>query len=490
VSESTQSSAFLSAHEWAAHWSQRWFLRPDGTDRMQFGGIDAGWATHVEAYLILFGFAWDTLGPGQRRQLSLSRFLKQRGLDRAARSLALRTRRGVDGSEAELAAIIEVPTPSMLEPAALVARAAGTASVAITDLRAGRRLESFGLNGRPLLVRWSEERRLTRAARRAMAAAWQDLESRPPEMLLQGADAASEALRRLRPLAMNSMPYLASETAALEAYLDETDPASVAIASDQHRIGRLTVTACRRRGTPTVVLQHGMPQARIGYLPVVADAVAAWSPGSARWFIDGGTDPSVVHVTGNPRFDGFAKGPSAVSAPHILLALSPTAPRTNEALVRDALSAQAATPNGRLIIKLHPGQGDWSFVRTVVRQHASQDRVEIRRFEPLGPMLAWASVVVVYRSSVALDALAAWRPVVVHSPVQESTTADHELSQLSLPISDTADALATVIGGLLAPGGAAAYFANRADALRHAVGPTSGSAERIVDLMRRLGGRD
>jgi hypothetical protein len=284
------------------------------------------------------------------------------------------------------------------------------------------------------------------------------------------------------------MPFLAPEASAIESFLGAVSPHAIAIASDQHRIGRLTVDRARERGIATVVLQHGMPQARIGYLPVVADAVAAWSEMSRNWFVDAGTAEGSVVITGNPRTDGLAQlGPQVDRRQRVLLVLSPNDAETNKSLVRTALDAMTSLPAARLTIKLHPGQGDWTFVRRLVASHAERRRVEVGRYEDLGPLIEAASVVVLNRSSVALEALAAHRPVVVVRVGDTPTTADLDLGPVQLPVADRPTELAAAIDELRQPAAAQEYFIQRTTAIAAAVGPTGGSAGRIIDLMDRLG---
>ena len=440
----------------------------------------------MEAFLILLGLASEHVRTS-RQPFSVRLWLKRHGLDRGVRSAGLRYRAGRPLSPARVVAVVEIPTPSMTDPAAMVMAAGGEdAMLGVTDPRAATRVQrDFGLRTAGLVLPWDQERALVRKARPALANAWAGLMSNPPVMLFGSTDLGPAALRRLAPLVARSMPHLAAEEVAVERFLRTTRPTSVAIASDQHRIGRVTVAVARRLGIRTVVLQHGVPQAPIGYLPVVADAVAAWSQASRQWFLDAGTPSASVVVTGNPRGDALraAAGPLDGKS-DVLLALSPTALRTNVALVNLCLDAMAELGRGRMTIKLHPGQGDWSFVSQLVKKHRAASRVAVRRHESLGPLLNEASVVVVHRSSVAVDALAAGRPVIVGRVGREATTADLELAALNLPTCESARDLAGTLADLAHPGVARSYFSDRNDALATHIGPIGGSAARILDLMQ------
>ena len=478
---------YSQALAWASDWSQRWFLDPGGNDRLRIGNVDAGWATHVEAYLILLELAIDQLGlSGRRSQPSLTRWLKAQGFDRGIRSAALRRLRASRTREAEVAAVVEIPTPSMLEPICLVIAASDAAgAIAVADPRAATRLAACDRPTHALVLPWREERRLVAEARRSLTAMWRELRSESRPMPCGDIDLAPLASRRLGRLVLRSMPFLAAESAAVERYLEAVRPDVVAIASDQHRIGRLTVAAARRRGIRSVVLQHGLPQAQIGYLPVVADLVAAWSPASRDWFLEAGTQPQSVVVTGNPRIDALAATPRPESkAVHILLALSPTAAATNEALLRGAVEALDRVPRALLTVKLHPGQGDWSFVARIVRGATNRARIAVRRTEPLYPLLAEASVVVVHRSSVAVEALVAHRPVIVHRAGTEANTADLELADLRLRVTEGPSDLAVAATELSKATVARRYLAERRSQIERVAGPLDGrGAERIAALL-------
>ena len=374
----------------------------------------------------------------------------------------------------------------MAHPAAMTIAAAGpNGTLGVTDPRAAARIATaFGLHAVNVVAGWREERRLVRRARVQLADAWRTLSADPPSMPLGELDLGPTAMRRLAPLVMRSMPYLAAEAAAIERFLEATGAGAVALASDQHRIGRVTVAVARPLGVRTVVLQHGLPQARIGYLPVIADRVAAWSSASRQWFVDAGTPPESVVVTGSPRADALRTMAEDVRGGcHVLLALSPTAEETNLAIVRLVLDAVAEMDQALLTIKLHPGQGDWSFVPRLVEPHRAGDRVTVLQHEPLGPLLAAASVVVVHRSSVALEALAAGRPVVVGRAGTEPTTADLELATLRLPVCDSAGDLAETVERLSGQANAQTYFDDRYPAIEEHVGPLGGNASRILELM-------
>lgn len=472
---------------WASEWAQRWFLDEDGEDRFSVRGYDAGWATHVEAFLLLRDLAAVALGSQGRGRASMTRWLKSRGADRQVRSLLLRfSPRGADpGGPYAAGAVIEIPTPSMAEPAAIVLEEAGQSGVAgIADHRVARMLRGRRVGGQPLVLPWGDERRVVAESRTSLRRGWDEFVAGAPPMRLGEVDLTRSAIDRLARLVHRSMPYLAAESLAVERWIERTEIRGVAIASDQHRIGRLVVQAARAHGVRSVVLQHGLPQARIGYLPVVADVVAAWSHASRDWFLEAGADPDRVRVTGNPRISATRSGHGGQPGrADVLLPLSPTATATNVRLVEDVCRAVRVVQEATLTIKLHPGQSDWSFVAPIVRRAGLDGRVRVTRHEPLEPILEATRVVVVHRSTVALDAIAARRPVVAYRAGTETTTAETELAALRLPVATNPEGLASAIRQYAGAEASAAYFEDRAVEIARAVGPREGNARRILDLM-------
>lgn len=162
----------------------------------------------------------------------------------------------------------------------------------------------------------------------------------------------------------------------------------------------------------------------------------------------------------------------------MLLALSIAPMTVNSRLVAITLDAVLSLPGTALIIKLHPGGSDWGFVRRQVREReGSAGRVTVLEREPLYPLLTWADVVVVHRTSVAADALAARRPVAAVAADGTSVASD-ELAFLSLPEVLDARELASLIVELSNRSRAAAFIAEREAAIVEAVGPVDGLAAR------------
>jgi hypothetical protein len=331
------------------------------------------------------------------------------------------------------------------------------------------------------------ERTVRRSARGDYRAAWRGIADAPPTLVLNGTDVTQPALGALERLLHRSAEWVGAEATAVDRFLEAVKPRTLLLPSDQHRIGRIATQVARSRGVRTVVLQHGLPQSRVGYVPVVADHVAVWSEASRTWFAAQGTPASKLVVTGNPRLDAVVarvRGTAQRSAGQrceLLLALSPTSPPTNERVLRIALDATQIT-GGTLTVKLHPGWRDWSFVSRVVRSHRASRRTRIAHHEPIYRLLERSDLVLVHGSSVAVESLALGTPVVMVA-VGVVSAAAVELQQLDLPTASDGAMVADLVSELASDRGREAYFAKRAAAIEYVVGPRDHlSSRRIAEL--------
>jgi hypothetical protein len=326
----------------------------------------------------------------------------------------------------------------------------------------------------------ADERRILRSASRQTDEAWRTFEQHPPLLELAGRDLTPMVMPRLGRLLRGSVPWLHVERQAIKRAFDQSRPRAILLATDQHRAGVLVTAEARTLGIPTAVMQHGLPQHDVGYVPVAADRIFTWSERSSAWFRERHTAPNRLTVVGNPAFDTLTSGAATrVSelpkdgAARIILALTPSTKDINTAVVTAAIAALDQLPGAVLTVKLHPGDGNWQYVRDIVRSRGTLERIEVAHREPISPMIARATVTWLHRSSVALESLAAGVPVVVIEAGAPST-ADLELRGLRLPTAPTADALARLPRVLLEPATRVAYFSDRP--MDEFTGPVHGTA--------------
>ena len=477
---------------------------------MAFDGIAVGETMRIEVFDSLLDLTRRAGGDSDAPGHGIFRALKRRGFDRAARAWSLRAMVRFHGRSgppiprpgsrrAEILFVSELSTPSTLEPSMLAARSLppGSFMVACADPRSHRAWVKMGQRPHALMLSVPEERRVLASATSSAREAWRAFNADPPAFTFRGLDVSRDVLRALGPLVVRSAPWLAVERRALERTVELVAPSCVVVASDQHRIGRLTATLRAHGGWRLVVLQHGLPQDAIGYVPVVADVVAVWSPASTQWFVSHGTDPARLVETGNPRLDPLVRsnrmlvGAAAATElglagrPRLLLALSGLSSEASAAATRLVVDALRRMPEATLVIKLHPGGGNWLPVRRIVDgiDATTKSRVRILDRVRLDAMLSWADLVLVHRSSVAVEALAAGTPVAV-ADVGGQSIADLELAGLDLPRVTSGSDLAATAGDLMEEAARLRYMSARGRQLELVAGTLDGrSSDRVASLL-------
>lgn len=495
------------ARDWATERATSWTLDGNGRDRLTIDGFGAASALRIEVFDILVGVALDA-GPagsdlGRAGWLGA---LKRRGLDRAARSAALRLLSRLPGRgsaptgahRAPIDALFmsELATPSTLEPQLAVAAALsrGDWQVAAADPRAYR---VWSRHSAPLAVTLPlrDERAVLRRWGQEARERWNLLVRNPPAFVVGDRDVTPVALRRIEPLIRRSLPWLGVEREALARQLDRLAPRWVVLASDQHRLGRVSVDLARPRGVRTIVLQHGLPQYRIGFLPVVADLVATWSDAVDQWFVDHGTPAGSLAQVGNPRLDRLVSSDRGADCemvsrrwglegqPHLLVALSPGERQRNLAVLRLSLEAAERHERSSVIVKLHPGDGNWGYVANeIASRRALRGRVAIAHRDALYPLLHWADVTVLERSTVAVESLAAGTPVILAVVGDAGATIGYD--DLALPRVSDPEELARRCSELVNPAAREEFIRGRHAAMVRSAGPLDGrSADRVAALL-------
>ena len=497
-------SAWANARRWAEEQAQTWF---EHDVPLTVGGVRIGWPLQIaafEAFLRVAASADDARHT--RTGLSPTRWMKRHGIDRAARSLSVRVLAGRSQKQSGSGGVLfvsEIPTPTMMEPSLRVADvlAPGDFDVAVADPRALRIWRSHGYSPRPVVPHIREEVDRVARGRREAKRVWRQFTTANPRFTFDGRDVTKASLHELRPLVLNSAPWLSVELAALHKIVASQRPRAIVVGTDQHRVGRLASLVAQETRTVLVVLQHGLPQTPIAYLPVVADRVAVWSEDVRRWFVENGTAPEKIDVVGNPRLDQLAtlsrqQERATVSSqsglhgnPRLLVALSPIDVPTNERILELALEAVRQQSTSSVVVKLPPGQGEYRSLTDLVRRSGLGSRVRIFRHEPLLPLLMWADLTLLYRSSVALESLAARTPVAV-ADIGGQSIAHDELRLLDLPLVRDGGELSLAMSELASDLGSREYFDERVGALERQIGPVDGkSAVRIADLLKSISSR-
>ena len=214
--------------------------------------------------------------------------------------------------------------------------------------------------------------------------------------------------------------------------LDAHRPAAVVTYAEAGGWGRAIVLESRRRGIPSVGLQHGFIYRHwLNYLhepdEMAADSEAIDDRGFpsptltllfnryvATHLTEAGRyPPDSLAVTGSPRLDGlqaeFSRlSPEAVeqareaagAGSHRLILVT-TKHREAEAFLGSFLEAATSLPDAHVAIKTHPAETPESYAELVSGRPGV---TVLPASAPLAPLLAASRLVVTVNSTVALDA--------------------------------------------------------------------------------------
>lgn len=211
--------------------------------------------------------------------------------------------------------------------------------------------------------------------------------------------------------------------AAAEAAWERRPPRLVLVDQDAGGLQRGAIELARRDGATGLVVQHGIPAVRFGFLPLAADALCVWGATSAATFREWGLESGRIWVTGSPKHDAVqaVPGTGAPSRPRRLLILGTTSPREDRP---DALAFHWTTASARLfravpaeVARRRPD------LEVVFRPHPRErggkrpkgGKVRTDR-GPLDRSLAAADVVLTLASTAGAEALLYGLPVIQWMP--------------------------------------------------------------------------
>ncbi len=214
-------------------------------------------------------------------------------------------------------------------------------------------------------------------------------------------------------------PLLSIEMMASEEVLRQYAIKCLLLVSDAHHGARLLTFVGQRLGIPSVVVQHGWPFAEWGYLPLYADAFAAWGEHSRQWMIERGADPDRVIVTGSPRMDQIVSRdqPSRAilqlpaNGKLILWAVDPAPVAYNRSILEQLIQAVRRYPEFQLIVRPHPSMHEYHWLKDGIHQ---QPQIHLSSpHHNLYDVIACCDAVIIQGSTVGLEALALHRPVIL-----------------------------------------------------------------------------
>ena len=285
-----------------------------------------------------------------------------------------------------------------------------------------------------------ESRRVWGDRHRTRKALWQSEDLRE-RARIAGVDCWSIVQRELAGIALLQWPWSARAMDEAGAALDRLAPRTAVTYAEAGGWGRALVLECRRRGIPSVGLQHGFIYRHwLNYLhepdemrpdpDQPADAgfphptvTALFDGYAAHHLAAAGHYPETsLAVTGSPRLDALAAEAAAVTAEDLArarasagvqveqLVLVTTKQREAATVLPALLDAAEALPTVHLVIKAHPAETPDVYAAAI----AGRSRVTVLDANaPLAPLLRACRAVVTVNSTVAIDAAALDVPALV-----------------------------------------------------------------------------
>jgi hypothetical protein len=324
-----------------------------------------------------------------------------------------------------------------LDPGALAYVTVGPAS----NFRARRwwhplRTETAGGTPSPIeayapLPRLAASRHLWRDRHRMRRALWKSADLRE-RSILRRCDCWPVIREEMAGIALLQWPWSARAMDEAAAALDALEPRVVVTYAEAGGWGRALVLESRRRGIPTIGLQHGFIYRHwLNYLhepdEMTADARQPSDAGfprptltllfdeyAARHLVERGRFPSdSLAVTGSPRLDALAGDAERLTASEIdraraaaranskTLVLVATKHREASGALRTLVDAAASLSDVHLAIKTHPAETPEVYADLAAgRAYVSV----LDASTPLAPLLRASRAVVTVNSTVALDA--------------------------------------------------------------------------------------
>lgn len=210
-------------------------------------------------------------------------------------------------------------------------------------------------------------------------------------------------------------------------HLDRWRPQVLVLDEDATPLARIAIHLARRRGVPSLVVQHGAPFVRFGFAPGAGDRICVWGESARRRLMDWGAAPDSIAVTGCPKHDAwpaFSWRPHGRRRPHLLLLATtpPTDDRPDAVefhftsgaharLLDAAVQCSLDVGAGRTTIKLHPRTTNLAPFQNLSLRFP-QANIQLERHGDFRSLVLDADVVLSCASSSGLEAALLGAPVV------------------------------------------------------------------------------
>jgi CDP-glycerol glycerophosphotransferase (TagB/SpsB family) len=213
----------------------------------------------------------------------------------------------------------------------------------------------------------------------------------------------------------------------MENAFESQKPAAVVVWDDAVSFEKAAVLLAKKRGIPTVAIQHGLIiwGGRVknwvsGYLPIYADFFAVWGPKMKSFLVKKGADAKKIVVTGCPRFDklvgrntpdtDFLRKIGCENKEIIFFASQrPIQEIDSYGIAREIIKAMPNFKDKQLIIKTHPLEEAGPYLKMAKEMNSNA----IIMTGHLYDLLRACSVLITHSSTVGLEAMILKKPVIV-----------------------------------------------------------------------------
>lgn len=178
-------------------------------------------------------------------------------------------------------------------------------------------------------------------------------------------------------------------------------PEALVFDEDVCDLNKALALAASKKGIYSLVVQHGVPGVRAGFMPLTAVEIATWGKCSEDIFAKWGIPSKHFLKAGVPRYESFLENSSQATLVREKLKIPPdrrfvliaTQPyhdeinpdfassrfsqRMNENLVNGIADLLKKFPNWEAVIKLHPREMRSEVTRQIVERRETQDRIHI-----------------------------------------------------------------------------------------------------------------
>jgi hypothetical protein len=263
----------------------------------------------------------------------------------------------------------------------------------------------------------------------------------------------------------------------------------------------LLVQVSRKYKCNSYVNCHGEPFHKIGFMPLTADYMMVWGRKQKEILNEWGLDEKKVIITGCSKYDKYLPLSAdsikakicknlkfSLTRPLVVIAPFPLKKGRNMlensiwSDIRQVIATVSQFGELQIIIKLHPGDDNEPYIRSLVKDLNSNVIKIITKYDPL-KLAKGADLLIVYRSTFAIDGLAYQKPVILADSYSMQRYKDLKVFYSGTKVSE----LVTSINGIL-NNTYKDHIVNWKSAIDYCLGGMDGAvSKRIAEILSKDG---